>query len=319
MASSNPQGVYAAAHFALELDNKQEVSLFRSIEGGGVKADVMTYQYAPNDENGGYHRWKMLGKPKFDDIKLTVGMSMSYPFYNWIAEFFQGKPSRKNGAILAADFYYVERARRTFKEAMIKEIVFPKLDATDKNAVYMNITISPEEIEFLKGTGNKLPTQAKGFDKSQKHWTANNFEFFLDGFEDNCRRVTKVDSFTIKQNIIEHHMGGFKKPIKTPTPIDFPNITFYLPEMDAQPFMDEIATRVGFGSKGNGTVRDGAKRHGWIQCFDNELKPIFSVEFDGADIVSVTPDKSDATSEELKLCKIELHTENMKFSYMGLE
>src|SRR5689334_1666116 len=145
MASSNPQGVYAAAHFALELDNKQEVSLFRSIEGGGVKADVMTYQYAPNKENGGYHRWKILGKPKFDDIKLQVGMSMSYPFYNWIADFFQGKPSRKNGAILAADFYYVERARRTFKEAMIKEVVFPKLDATDKNAVYMNITISPEE------------------------------------------------------------------------------------------------------------------------------------------------------------------------------
>ena len=29
---------YAAAHFALELDGKDNVGLFRSIEGGGVKA-----------------------------------------------------------------------------------------------------------------------------------------------------------------------------------------------------------------------------------------------------------------------------------------
>ena len=31
------------------------------------------------------------------------------------------------GAIVAADFYYNERARRNFKEAMIKELTFPKL------------------------------------------------------------------------------------------------------------------------------------------------------------------------------------------------
>ena len=39
--SSNANRAYAAAHFALELDNKKDVGLFRSIEGGGVKADVM--------------------------------------------------------------------------------------------------------------------------------------------------------------------------------------------------------------------------------------------------------------------------------------
>ena len=136
--ASTSSNVYAAAHFGLELDGKQEVSLFRSIEGGGVKADVMTYQYGANKDTG-YDRWRILGKPKFEDIKLQVGMSMSGPFYAWIADFFKGIPTRKNGAIIAADFYYKERARRTFKEALIKELTFPKLDAQDKNAVYMNI------------------------------------------------------------------------------------------------------------------------------------------------------------------------------------
>ncbi|HEY5949447.1 MAG TPA: phage tail protein [Kofleriaceae bacterium] len=288
MARPNTSGPYAAAHFALELDNKQEVSLFRSIEGGGVKADVMTYQYGVNNQNGGYDRWKVLGKPKFEDIKLQVGMSMSYPFFNWIAEFFKGNPARKNGAIIAADFYYVERARRTFKEAMIKELTFPKLDATDKNAVYMNVALAVEELEFLPGNGEKLPQQAKNFDVAQKHWTANNFEFSLHGFPDQAlRRVTKIDSFTIKQNIIEHNVGGFKKAIKTPSAVEFPNIVFYVPEADAQPFIDWMAKRVGFSGKGNGTVRDATKTFGSIQTYDNELKPIFTVEFGGADIVSI--------------------------------
>jgi phage tail-like protein len=317
MASSNPNGVYAAAHFGLELDGKQEVSLFRSIEGGGVRADVMTYQYGANKDNGGYDRWRILGKPKFEDLKLQVGMSMSAPFYSWIENFFTGVPDRKNGAILAADFYYVERARRTFKEAMIKELTFPKLDAQDKNPCYMNITLSVEEIEFAKGSGNKLPQQAKGFDKQQKHWTANNFHFMLDDkkFENACNRVVKIDSFTIKQNIVEHHMGGFKASIKTPSSIEFPNLTIYLPEPDAQPFIDHMSTRVGFGGMGRGQVRDAATLNGQLEALNNELQQIFVLDFFGADVVSVTPDRSDATSEELKLVKIELFTEKMKFKY----
>jgi phage tail-like protein len=310
--------VYSAAHFALELDGKQEVSLFRSIEGGGVKADVMTYQYGAN---GGQTRFRQLGKPKFEDIKLQVGMSMSWPFYKWIEQFFTGKAERKNGAILAADFYYMERARRSFSNALIKELTFPKLDASDKSAIYMNVAISPEDIKFEKGNGNKLPLQTKNFDSKQKDWTANNYEFTLGGpLAEACRRVTKIDSFTIKQNIIEHHVGGQKAPIKTPSQIEFPNLTFYVPEVDAQPFLDWMAKRVGFSAQGNGTVRNGTELHGTITCLDNTLEnTLFEIAIEGCDIVSVTPDKLDAGSEELKQVKIELHTEAMKFKWAGLE
>ena len=47
---------YAAAHFALELHGiDQELGLFRSIEGGSVKAEVLTYQCGPI-----YDRWRQL-------------------------------------------------------------------------------------------------------------------------------------------------------------------------------------------------------------------------------------------------------------------
>ena len=82
---TNESRAYAAAHFALELTGMETLGVLRTIEGGGLKADVMTYQ------NGGiYDRWRQLGKPKFEDIKLQIGMAMSEPFYEWIEQFFTG-------------------------------------------------------------------------------------------------------------------------------------------------------------------------------------------------------------------------------------
>jgi phage tail-like protein len=309
-ASSTGNRSYAAAHFALELDGKDGVGLFRSIEGGSIRADVMTYQNGPN-----YDRWRQLGKPKFEDIKLQVGMSMSKPFYDWIEKFFAGVADRKTGAIVAADFYYNERARRDFKEAMIKELTFPKLDGADKNAAYMTIGLAVEDIVFKKGSGQKLEPP-KGFN-SQKLWTACNFRFTVSGFEGACKRVTKIDAFTVKQNVIEYHMGGQLAPTKTPSAIEFPNVVFYLPEADAQPFVDHLSNQGQIAIKND--VAKASPLHGQITTFDSENRDLFTLEFMGADIISVTPDRSDSSSEEIKLCKIELYTEGMKFAYAALE
>jgi phage tail-like protein len=309
MTSTNENRSYAAAHFALELDGAQSVGVFRSIEGGGVKAEVMTYQHG-----GGLERWRQLGKPKFDDIKVQVGMAMSKPFYEWIKFFFRGQPKRKTGAIIAADFYYKERARREFKEAIIKELTFPKLEGQDKNAAYMNVSIAVEDIIFKKGTGATLPAPKMN---PQKLWTACNFKFELAGFESSVRRCAKIDSFTVKQDLAEYHMGGQLAPIKTPTPIEFPNITFYVPEIDAQPLFDHCTNK----NKIHLMHKDSAPSalHGSITTLDNQGRELFRVQYTGADILSVTPEKSDAASEEIKLVKVELYTEKMEFEYTGLD
>jgi phage tail-like protein len=298
---------YAAAHFALELDGKKDdVGLFRSIEGGSIKADVMTYQQGAN-----YDRWRQLGKPKFEDIKASVGMSMSKPFYAWISEFFTGQGTRKTGAILAADYNYETRARREFSQALIKEITFPKLDGTDKSPAYLGVAIAVENIEFKPGDGAKLAILANF--NQQKMWTACNFRLKLDAIPETATlRVSKIDSFTIKQNIIEHHMGGFRGPIKCPSQMDFPSLTFYVPEVDAQPFMDHFTKR---GVKGEIPGR----MTGAIECFDNDQKKnlLFRLEFTGADITGISPEKSDSASEEIKYVKVDLYTESMKFTYLG--
>jgi len=308
-ATSNPNRAYSAAHFALELDNNQQVGLFRSIEGGSIKADVMTYQNGAN-----YDRWRQLGKPKFEDIKIQTGMSMSEAFYSWIANFFTGVPDRKNGAIVAADFNYYERARREFKEAMIKELTFPKLDGQDKNAAYMTVALSVEELVFLPGNKSRRLSDAVGTE-NQKLWASCNFSFNLDGFENACKRVSKVDSFTIKQNILEYHTGSQRAPTKMPSQIDFPQITFYVPEADAEPFLKRFKER-GVDGQLRGASQN---KSGELVVFDaDEAKnQLFSLQFFGADIANVQPDKSDATSEEIKQVKIDLYTERMEFKYLA--
>jgi phage tail-like protein len=305
-ATGSRNNAYAAAHFGLELDKKEDVALFRSIEGGNVKVDVMTYQNGPN-----YDRYRQLGKPKFEDIKLQVGMAMSEPFYKWIKDFFLGKATRKDGAIIAADFYYKERARREFTNGIIRELTFPKLDGQDKNPAYMSIGIAVENVVFQPGNGHVIKP-GEGFD-AQKLWTSCNFRFELSGFEDFCRRVTKIDSFTIKQNIAEHHVGGQLAPIKVCTAIDFPHIAFYLPEPDSHAFVDHFTNEKNLNIKNE--IDASSPLHGSIVTFDNEDKKLFTIQFTGSDIHTVTPDKSDSGSEEVKQVKIEIYTEKMEFAW----
>ena len=293
---------YAAAHFALELDGKDDVGLFKSIEGGSIKTDVMTYH-----NGGNYDRWRQLGKPKFEDVKLQVGMAMSKPFYKWIHGFFKMEVERKTGAIIAADFYYTERARRNFTEALIKEVTFPKLDGSDKSPAYMGVTLAVENLVFLKGNGKAIhPPQ--GFEK-QKLWTSNNFRFKLDHFETESKRVTKIDSFTIKQNITEHHVGGFRAPIKCPSQVEFPNVAFCVPEADSQRFIDHFKKR-GVDGEVPGRLT------GSITTFDNQGTDLFEIKFFNADIATIQPDKLDASTEEIKQVKIELYTEQMEFHHL---
>jgi hypothetical protein len=298
---------YAAAHFAVEIDAMGPVGLFRSVEGGGLKADVMT-----NQTGGSHVKFRQLGKPHFDDLKLQVGMAATQPFYKWISEFFTGQGTPKSGAIVAADFYYQERARRTFSGGLIKEVGFPKLDATDKGAAYMSIGIAVEDIQFQVGSGQKI--KQTDYMPNQRSWASCNFRFTLSGFEDYCKRVSKIDAFTIKQNIIEHHVGGYRAPFKFPSQIDFPNITFYIPEADAAPFYKRATDGIANGIGSNN------KLHGQIELLDNSLtdKPaatLASVAFMHCDVVSVTPDRSDASSEDIKQVKVELYSEMMGFSY----
>ncbi len=292
---------YAAAHFALELDS-QHTGLIRSIEGGGVKAEVMTYQHG-----GGYDRWRQLGKPKFEDFKLQVGMSMGPMFYDWIKRFFTGNQDRRAGAILAGDFEFNERARREFKFALIREVTLPALDGSGSKEVSMGISIACESMEFKPGSGQKLPHEAEP--EAAKRWKQCDFRLNLAGFD--LKRVSKVDACTIKQNIIEYHSGGSRTATKTPSQIEFPNLSFVISESDALPLIERFMKRGGaIKPLSYAPIPDGS-----LEYRGSDGKTLATLKFHNSEIINIQPDKSDSTTDNIKTVKIDLSVESMEFEY----
>jgi hypothetical protein len=170
----------------------------------------------------------------------------------------------------------------------------------------MSIGIAVEDMKFKVGSGQAIKQSA--FMPNQKLWSACNFRFTLNGFEDNCKRVSKIDAFTIKQSIIEHHVGGHRAPFKFPSQIDFPNISFYIPEADAAPFYKRATDGVGSGINSK-------QLHGEIEVLDNSGETLASVAFMNSEILSVAPDRQDSSSEEIRQVKVDLFSELMSFTY----
>ncbi len=303
MVANGPRP-YSAAHFGLELDDvKKPVGMIRSVEGGHVSAEVINYQYGET-----YDVWRQLGKPKYEDIKIQCGMGMAWEWFAWIKLFFDGKGTRRNGAIVAADFRYQEQARREFFDAMITELALPKLDGSDKSPAYVTMTLSPERIKFVKGS--QAVIQEKADLRGQQMWTACNFHFTIDGGLDaavaNC---TKIDGFSIKQKMIEYQYGESPQNLKVPGRMEWPNITFYIPEVDAKPIIDKY-----LGYATHETPAD-AGLTGAISYQDNTKKDLFTINLAGLHVKSVTPDKGDAGSEEIKMVKVEMAVESMTFDW----
>jgi phage tail-like protein len=311
--ASTKDRAYSAAHFLLELDGEQTVGFCRSVEGGGVKADILTYRNGGQPGKkaaGAAEMFRQVGRPKYEDLKIQVGMSMSKDFYKWIEAFFRGERQYRNGAIAASDFHFVERARRTFSRALISEVSIPKLDATDRNACYMGVTLVPETLAFEKGSGKEVkPTGGI----KQKLWTPNNFEMQIEGFpQEAFSRVTRVDGFTIKQQILSYAYGSSRDALRFPGIIEFPNMSFYVPEADAWPFVEHFTKRVI-----KGEPPPAARHEGSLTFKDHGGDELITITIRGIELANVAPDKSDSTSKEIKQVKIDFSCEGMKFEYLG--
>jgi phage tail-like protein len=303
--------VYSAAHFAIEIDDispKGQLPTLRAVDGGGVKADVVNYQMG---ENGDV--WRQLGKPKYDDIKLTLGLADADGFFGWIKRTLAGEHLRKNGAIIAADSNYCERARREFTEAILIEFGCPKWDANDKNQANCTITMAPEKVVFKPGNGKAGPIldHRANSDALQKQITACNFEFSIDGFVDACKRVAKVDALSIKVKTVEYHYGTRLESAKMPGKIEYPNLVFYVPEADAEPF------RVLHNERMAGIRKDNGKGLGaQLTFYNNKRVNKGQFEFKGVHIFNVSSEKADASAEEMKLTKIEAAVEHIDFKLL---
>ncbi|MCU1280194.1 MAG: hypothetical protein JWM53_3740 [bacterium] len=297
------RNTYTGGRFAFEFDDKHPEGFVSGIDGAHFKSEPVSYQQ-------GADRFvsKYAGRAKYDDITINVGAAMSPPFWKWVASSLEGKPQRRNGALVGYDFDFHERSRRSFRDGLIAEIGFPALDAASKSSATLAIKITPEFVEYKKGDGGQLTGgQAQDQMTKQKRWLTSNFRFRLDRFKNSdAMRSVKVEAFTVKQNVIDNAVGSEKWARKAVGRLELPQIVVTFPESQMEEWMKWWDDTV---AKGN---RKGQYTHGLITYLANDLRTeLMHVELTGVSLLSVELDKYEAHKEAMASAKATLNVEGL--------
>lgn len=292
----------AAGHFLLELD-QVAVGFLRSADGGTATADVIEEAVGPD-----FIIHKHLGAVRYEDITITCGTGMSQAFYQWIQDTLDRKFSRRNGAIVAADFNFKEISRLNFTEALLTEIGFPACDAASKDAAFMTVKWSPEFTQQVKPSGATV----KGIStKAQKLWLPSNFRLTINGLETATQRVNKIEALVVKQKFTEEQIGDVRDFQKEPSHLEFPNLVITFPESHAQAFYDWHEDFVINGN--NGPAQE---KGGMLEYLAPDLKTVlFTLEFFNLGIFKLAPEKIEAGGENIRRLKAEMYCEEMNFSF----
>ena len=302
MALTQNKRAYAAGHFALELDNKAGGWLF-TVEGGMAQTEVV------NEKIGSEHLiHKHISTVKYDDITVTCGPAMSREFYNWITDSFEGNYSRQNGAIVAADYNFQEVMRLNFFSGLVTEVGFPALDASSRDMARLTVKISPEYTRLETSGGASIAGSKYAIDPVKaKRWLTRNFRCSVDGID--CSRVSKVEAITIKQKVTEVPLGEFRDAYREPTIIEYPNVVFSLPESHADGFFKWYKS---FVLEGNCDVGD--EKHGSIEFLHEDMQRVSCrIDLKHLGLVKVSLDKGEASSDKIRMVKVEMYCEKMEF------
>jgi len=300
-------GSYSSETVALELDG-QFVDFLKSADGGFAKGEVVT---APIGAISSVPL-KHLGSIKYQDIAIQCNPVMPKPLFDWIAAELNGSHVRKNGAIVTADFNRVERSRLQFNNALITEIGLSACDAASKDAGPLTVKFAPEFTAPLAGKGGNV-IGAVG-SKQQKSWTQNNFRIRIQGLEDACKFVSKIEALVVKQTTATNSVGEMRNSQREPAKMEFPNLVLFLSESQAGPFYGWFDDFVVKGNNGQDRERPGV-----LELLAPDLKEVLlTVNFSNLGIFGFTPDRQGAGGEAIRRVKVEMYCERLTLAQGGI-
>jgi len=292
---------YTAGRFAMDLAG-QFAGWISSIEGGHATSDVVVEKLG-----GDMIQHKHLAGVKYEEVTVNCGTAMSKAFYSWIQASLDRKHTRNDGAIITADYNSKEVGRLNFFQALITEVGFPACDAASKDAAKMTITFAPEYPRVIPKPGSDV--QAPIGTGEQKKWLPSNFRLKIDGLDNACLKVNKIEALTIKQKVVEDPVGEHRDYQKVPASIEYPNLVVTFGESHAD---DVYKWHEDFVINGNNG--QDKERGGTLEFLTPDLKTVlFTLTFSGLGIFKLTPEKVEAGSENMRRVKAEMYCEQVAF------
>lgn len=293
---------YVSGNFMFSLDGVN-CGLLKSIDGGGIAAEVINEPAGPS-----YFVKKHIGQPKYEDVSMQVGFSMTKGIYEWIKQSWSMNYQRKNCNITALDYSLKAKSAREFDQCLITETTIPACDGSSKEPAYMTITFAPEFTKSIAATGKDADQFGKN---EQKIWLPSNFEIKIDGLD--CTRVNKIDSFTVKQTTVTDDIGEARDALKEPGKLEFPNLRITFAAVDAASWQNWFD---GFVVKGN---NDESFEKGGTLIFlsPNRQTQLAKITFHNLGIFKLENDKAEANADQVRRMTAELYCERMEFEYLN--
>jgi len=279
--------------------DKQIIPL-KSFEGGGIRGEVE--RVGTGADQGAKH----IAAIRFEPLTIVVGLSMGTALAGWISSTLTMAKTRMSGSIVVTDVEFKAQSYRHFTDALIEEITIPAADASSKDPGFFTLRLQPEGISYGAADGAvvRLPVEVR-----RKNWLPAHFRLRIGALP--CERVSKIDSFTIRQRIVQNPLGALS-PVNTKEPVglEFPNlkVTFGGPDFAAWHhwFSDFVIS-------GHNDQVD--ELQGTLEFLDQSMKvTLGSIEFSHIGIFSLGHERVDSGKEALLRYLAELYVEGMTFN-----
>src|SRR5262249_5703771 len=150
---------------------------------------------------------------------------------------------------------------------------------------------TPESVRHSPGDG-KAPVA----NKAQKHWTKSNFVLKIDGLEEACKWVSKIEGLSLKTKVKPVSVGSTRDYTLLPISQSEPsNLLITLAQGKAQPFADWFQS---FVIKGHSTLEN--EKSGTLES------GLFHLDFEGLGPMKMTYDKSDRSKDSIARVMLEI-------------
>lgn len=261
-------------------------------------------EVAVNDMGPQLFQSKHLANFKWTPGKFTVGAGMGKGFWNWIKAALEKGYVRKNGSIVSGDFDYNARTELTWMEGLITSVGFPKLDASAKEAVYLELEVEAEQVRIAPASG-KIQGQ---YGTKQKAWLAPNFRLDIAGLP--CERVSTIDAMTWKCSVATDHTGIHREHQKVPAKCVYPDMKFTVSAADYKAWAE--AAKKWFV---DGEHLENNHMQGSITLLGPDMKKTMArLELHNLGFKKFTKGALEANSEKVDRLEIEMYMEGLTFS-----
>ena len=182
----------ATGSFRLELGG-QFVPV-NSIEGGSAVGVVVSSPGAPPST----FREKHLSGVRYEPIAIATSFGSARPLFEWVKSAWQGTLAQKSGSAIPVGANGRPLSRREFVKAIVAETTVPTLDGGSNNPAFVTVRLAPELTRDVTPP-TTVPAAGPPSDAS----LSSNFRLSIGGLD--CTKVSKIDSFTVKQqaNVLE--------------------------------------------------------------------------------------------------------------------